>query len=256
MAPLTINHASIPAGDANTDTLLVVAGSSNGSPEGDGIVRQTTTNVYSVMTPTSFSVDDWVVAQAQNRPATCSLRLDPVLAVNGTNPPDVTVRTGVTGMTNGRLYNLGKTPRLQAYAVRGGNLTVCDLLVSDCTSTARLNDEAVWTPVAGSVVSLRAQYGRDTSGPPMDAVPDVYDQTAPVAACDWARVAAVRLALVTRNDQYEKTEVTAAAPAWSGGSDLPIDLSDGADWRHYRYKLFQTIVPIRNIVVLGARTAC
>lgn len=255
-APLTINHAGIPAGDANTDTLLMVAGSSNGSPEGDGIVRQTSTNVYSVMTPTSFAVEDWVVAQAQTRPTTCSLRMEAVQAVNGTNPPDVTVRTGVTGMSNGRLFNLGRTPRVQAYAVRGGNLTVCDLLVNDCGNTARLNDETVWVPVAGGIVSLRAQYGRDTSGPPMDAVPDVYDQTAPGNACAWARVAAVRLALVVRSDQYEKTEVTTAAPSWNGGTDLPIDLSAETDWRHYRYKIFQTTVPIRNIVVLGARTAC
>ena len=36
-APVTINHAGIPAGDANTDTLVIVSGSGNGSMEGDPV---------------------------------------------------------------------------------------------------------------------------------------------------------------------------------------------------------------------------
>src|SRR5712691_10011392 len=40
MAPVTINHPSIPAGDANTDTVMVAYGNSSGSPEGDKVITQ------------------------------------------------------------------------------------------------------------------------------------------------------------------------------------------------------------------------
>ena len=38
-APVTINHAGIPAGDPNTDTLLLVYSRTRGSPQGDRIQR-------------------------------------------------------------------------------------------------------------------------------------------------------------------------------------------------------------------------
>ena len=38
MAPVTINSASIPVGDANTDTLLIAYGNSDTIPEGNSIV--------------------------------------------------------------------------------------------------------------------------------------------------------------------------------------------------------------------------
>ena len=39
LAPMTINHASIPAGDTNTDTILVAYGNTNGTTQGDEIGR-------------------------------------------------------------------------------------------------------------------------------------------------------------------------------------------------------------------------
>lgn len=263
LAPVTINPAvaDLPAGDANTDTLLVVYGSGNGSSEGDLLMTAPgTPGVYPVRTPTSFAVGDQIIAELLPRPAVCSLILSPVAAIAGSN---VTVATNTTGMTgNSILYNLGPTPKIIGYAIRQGNLTMCDYAdaTKNCSNTASAN----WVPIANNVVSLRAQYGRDTSGPPMDAIIDIYDQTTPTTACGWSRISALRFALVTRNSQTEKTAVTTAVPTWAGSvagnpgasTSTPIDLSGNASWQNFRYRVFQTTVPLRNLVWAGVQTGC
>ena len=263
MAPVTINHPDIPAGDAGTDTLLIAYGSASGSPEGDGITAQPLAagaaaypNVYSMQTPTTFAAGDQIIATPQTRPDPCSLRMTTILSVGTGSPANVVVTAG-TGIaaTNGIVFNLGTTPRMQVYAVRSGNLTACDYSAFDCRAAANAANPSAWVSIAANIVSLRAHYGRDTSTP-VDAVVDVYDQTTPSTACNWARISAVRLVLVARSGQYEKTAVTPAAPQWAGTATDPIVLTAGANWQNYRYRTFETVVPIRNMVWTGAQSGC
>ncbi len=89
----------------------------------------------------------------------------------------------------------------------------------------------------------------------MDAIVDTYNQTTPTTECGWARMRAVQVVLVARSAQLEKDNVTAAAPAWAGSAPA-IDLSADADWQRYRYKTFETVVPLRNIAWLGVQKNC
>jgi type IV pilus assembly protein PilW len=264
MAPVTINHASIPAGDANTDTLLVVYGNANGSTQGDGITSQPATGTYAVQTPTSFVNSDRVIASPPTRASPCNLVLD---TVTGVINPNVTVATGVASMTNGTLFNLGQTPRVQVYAVRSGNLTQCDFIANDCSLAGNVANSSVWVPIANNIASMRVEYGRDTTTPTMDGFVDIYDQTAPATACTIARVSALRVVLVARSALYEKTAVTTAAPTWEGGTvqtataptnptSYPIDLTGNGTWQNYRYKVFQTVVPLRNLAWQGVQSGC
>jgi type IV pilus assembly protein PilW len=262
LAPLVINPpvALIPAGDAHTDTLLTFYGSDNGQPQGNTVYSLSGSS-YTMQAPTAFAVDDYVVAL----PGSCAadLVMTRVTAVDVTT---VTVGTAVAGATV--LYNLGKTPKIMAYAVRNAALTSCDFMAVDC----RISSAASWAAVSGNIVSLRAQYGRDTAAAgAMDGVIDVYDQTTPTTSCGWARTSAVRLALVARSSQYETQidpgtgqrvcdPVTALAgptsPTWSGNAGAPIDLTGSATWQCYRYKVFETIAPARNVVWMGVQTGC
>lgn len=264
--PVTINHASIPAGDANSDTLLVVYSNTNGAPEGELVQVQPATQTYTVATPTTagavtYAANDRVIALPQPRPTPCNVTLDTVTGT--TAPSNVTVTTGLAGMANGILYNVGTTPRVVAYAVRGGNLTACDYMASDCAATgASLTNPAIWVPIASNIVALRAQYGRDTTAP-MDAAVDLFDQTTPTTACLWTRVSAVRVAIVARSALLEKAAVTTAAPTWSGTTANPtgsqamaIDLSGATNWQNYRYKVFETLVPQRNMAWMGVQSGC
>lgn len=243
VVPAIINPATsvIPAGDANTDTLLVFYGNSNGQPHGNPITAQVGLNT-TVQLPGSFNVGDVVMAA----PDSCSANLlpRPVTAVAATT---ITAATGA-GKT---MYNLGPSPSVLAYAIRNGNLTMCDYMAANCGAGV---SAAIWVPIANNIVSLRAQYGVDTSSP-MDAVVDAFNQTTPTTLCGWVKVSAFRLALVARNSEYNKTnpdgtDVTSAAPTWDGSAGAPINLSGNAEWNHYRYKVFQTVVPMRNMTWL------
>ena len=61
---------------------------------------------------------------------------------------------------------------------------------------------------------------------------------------------------LARSAQLEKDIVTAAAPAWAGSGGNAIDVSADASWRNYRYKVFETVVPLRNVAWLGVQAGC
>lgn len=116
------------------------------------------------------------------------------------------------------------------------------------------------------IVQLQAVYGRDTSTPP-DQVADVWSADSPTTAQGWQRVVAVRVAVVARSTQNEQRPpsrsaarpadqwVTTDLPVWypDGVTSTPlrVDLAPpgtGDDWRNYRYKVFETVIPLRNLL--------
>lgn len=236
LGPVTINPATtvVPAGDANSDTLLIVYGNPDGQPEGQ------------TGTPTLAASTYYV----QSSPC---------------NPSPITLTAAAgTVAAAGTLYDLGANPRIVAYAVRNSTLTACDYVANNCSLAANLTNPAIWVPVANNVVSLRAEYGQDTTATPTAYTASTWNQTTPSTTngsafgvpCQWTRIPAVRFALVSRNVQYEKNTVTAAAPVWDGSTGTPIVLSGNTDWQNYRYKLFETVVPLRNIAWMGLQTGC
>ncbi len=259
LAPVVINSASITGQDANTDTLLLFYGNGNGSPQGDVVAA--TGNA--VQTPASFAVGDRVIDAPATRATPCNLTLDQVSALTpAVSPTTVTLASAAALPIGDTVFNLGQTYRAVGYAIRSGNLTMCDYTdaTRDCTTAG------AWVSIANNIVSLRAQYGQDTAVGAMDGVVDVYTSTnaTPTTACSWARTSAVRLSLVARSAQFEKTAVTSLAPIWegttagnpTGSTASPIVLSGNATWQNYRYKVFQTVVPLRNVSWMGVASGC
>jgi len=261
ISPVTINHARIPAGDPGSDTLLIIYGTANGASEGEIILAQNPQSTYTVSTAApsatasaAYAQNDWLIAEPQVRPSpSCDLTVERVASVAGTT---VTVPLGTPSVNNGALYNLGRLPKVLAYAVRSGNLTVCDFTANDCRVAGNVGNTAIWVPIGSNIVSLRAEYGRGTAALPSTGnIPvDTWDRTTPTTNCGWARISAVRFAVVSRSSTYDKGDgtndrfATTAAPVWAGSVGSPIDLSvTDPDWQHYRYKAFQTYVPLRNM---------
>jgi type IV pilus assembly protein PilW len=297
-APVTINPAGIPAGDTNTDTLLVVAGNGNGTVEGDVILSGAGTS-YSVHTPTAFLLNDFVVAARQTRTAgACTLNATTIASVTSSTVTVSAAAASFTVAASDRLFLLGANPVVRVYAIRNGSLTLCDWRVNDCGAAGNLGNAAIWTPLASNLVSLRAQYGRDTATAGMDGVLDVWSRTIPTTAapistnaaknmeaCALARTLAVRVVLVARSSQPEKrldgdltgtAYVTPGAPLWAGNDSVAVAI-DSAEagnvainlsqsifpvptswpmWQDFRYKVFQTIVPLRNITNQGVLEEC
>lgn len=268
VAPVVINDTDrVPAGDAHTDTLLVMSGDYGGSPEGDA-VSATGTGTVTVTTASAFAAGDALVlgpisptAQAGTE---CTLPLQKVSGLSGNTASLSAVGSG-TSSDSSAAYNLGAGFSIHAYAVRHGNLTMCDYLAHDCSTGT--DDTSVWVPVASQIVSLRAEYGHASAGTDLDArVLSDYDQTTPAGVsgattasylyCQWAHVTALRMAVVgrgtARQREVDGVPATSAAPGWDGDADAAIDLSSLSDWQDYRYRVMQTAIPLRNMLWLGA----
>jgi type IV pilus assembly protein PilW len=204
---------------------------------------------------------------------------------DGLNTPNVT-----------RVYNLGNLYRLlpggtvpvnlpvyNFYALANGSLTV--------TSQFQLaNGQPVVTSIADNIVHMRALYGLDdgindatvpynvtpTAG---DGIVDRYVDAAtfnallaavpPPVPTPWARLIAVRIAVVSRSALPEKpssgnatdpcdatpatAEPTWTGTAWAAGPfnyktrlDVSASVAAPDSWTCYRYRVFETTIPLRN----------
>lgn len=270
LLPATINPAGIaPMGtgangrDAGTDSILLMYGNSNGSVE--GITINSGAGPYAVQAPTSFAVGDFVMAARTVQPTPCSganaLVLTNVTAIAGNS---ISVGVGAAGLASALLFNLGQAPTFAGYLVRNGTLKRCDFRASDCTGG--IDDDARWVPVANSIAALRLDHGRDTTAP-VDGIVDTWDQTiaatTPVA-CGGVRISAVRVGLLARSGQFEREEITtgtvgkAPLPTWDGSVqfDLAANVAVEPNWKNYRYRVLQTVVPIRNVALVATTAGC
>jgi type IV pilus assembly protein PilW len=251
---------AIPA-DANTDTLLITYGDSNAVAEGSLITGVDTVNLnYTISGGAAasgvaavgvggrgFQNGDFVFADSGSRAATApvctALYLTQANGVNTSNVPVQSIPAGFTynavtaKINNPTLYNLGPTPHMLAYAVINSTLSVCDFAGTspqNCTIAPTAAAQNGWTQLATGIVSMKA-------------------------VC--VSPAGIRLALVARNSQYNPTPVTTAANlSWGGATAIvaatgTLGPNTQADepWMHYRYKTFETIIPIRNAIWAGAK---
>jgi type IV pilus assembly protein PilW len=168
--------------------------------------------------------------------------------------------------TGGRLYNLGAMPTVVSYRIVNSQLVARNELTPGIVG----QDFAL----ADGVVQLQAQYGYDGNGDGQVAATaavnenvvlggaDQWANNMPAAATgiDWARVIAIRLVVTARsitperpNQGSGKCETTAAFPKWiaaapPAGVDLDVSLWDPATWDCFRYRTFEVMVPLRNMV--------
>jgi type IV pilus assembly protein PilW len=109
--------------------------------------------------------------------------------------------------------------------------------------------------IVPGIINIQAQYGISATAA-SNVVTAWVDATGAYAAPTVANrnlIKAIRVAIVSRNDLLEKTDVTAGALTWAGSATTngPIDLSNNSDWKRYRYRVFETIIPLRNMIWSG-----
>lgn len=100
------------------------------------------------------------------------------------------------------------------------------------------------------IVSIQAQYGL-AANKNTNLVVQWVDPTGayadPVSLANRQLIRAIRIAVVARSGLREKENVTSNALSWAGGA---IDISDlpGSDPQKFRYRIFETVIPLRNII--------
>lgn len=134
------------------------------------------------------------------------------------------------------------------------------------------------TILADNIVSLQAQYGVAQTG---SQNADCWTNAtaagnSAVSNCgiSWvagaltgaqiSRIKAVRLVVIARSPKPEGTDVTSTCVNNAGTNNGPcawqdsatnkaplINLSGRADWQRYRYRSYQTIIPLRNVIWAG-----
>ena len=252
--------------DAGSDVLVVMGGDAVAGGVPRGLTDPGSANTLSMDNTVGISTDDLVLV-SQNGTADCLLE-----QVTGTSTKVLTV--------GGTYYTAGKTTSLQTLAAStstyvtplgnpaNGNVQFqlfgvgdsstlygYDLLQGGGTTTAQA--------LADGVIQMRALYGLDTNGDGiLDAWADPgatgYDiSTVMTTTATLRQIVAVRVSLVMRSASKERDPVSAASLTLFGDA---VDASKkslaqtvtltGADDTHYRYRVVDFTVPLRNMLLL------
>ena len=199
---------------------------------------------------------------------------------NGLHPPvqDDPNRQLYSGSEKAKVLNLGPFP---AYI----EMTVCndDESGAECPASLKRNQfvtQNLWgqmpqqQPVAEQIIHLKAEYGmddnkdcnktvvRDNCKENDDRVDRFFhpDPDFVPPAGFWKQVRSVRLAIVSRSLTPDRAPCSAtpdfdsdAYPVrWARGPNAPqgerIDVRTRADWQCFRYHVYETTVPVRNML--------
>jgi len=154
------------------------------------------------------------------------------------------------GTVKARTYSINAANDLQMVAtnVVSGAADPTEILARDIV---RMHVQYGVAPVSSQVVNEWVNASGVTWG---------STATTPTPA-NLLRIKAIRLVLVARSGKREVSNVTATCTnqaginngpcAWqdTAGNPAPlIDLSGIADWQRYRYKVYQTVIPLRNMI--------
>jgi len=215
----------------------------------------TTGSPYVVPAPVGFSPNDVVVA-VQNASCTLSTVDAGGVSVDGASGFTTLTHTPLVGdigatytAVNASLVNLGPAAGV------GRVLYTVDPATRALRTQKTLPTIDTVNPVIADVVNLKLYYGLDVNG---DGVVDTWQGAtgawAPAALAALApaqrlaamrQLLAVRVAIVTRSGQYEKDPVTTAPLSIFDGA---VTMAVSADDQHYRYKVLESTVPLRNAV--------
>ncbi len=133
------------------------------------------------------------------------------------------------------------------------------------TANSQAYLERSGAPSVADIVNIQAQYGISAASSSNQVSQWVNATGATWAApsvSDRNRIKDIHLAVVARNGLLEKDKVTSTCTtvkgtvnngpcAWDDtnvDASPAIDLSNDPNWQHYRYRVFETIIPLRNMI--------
>lgn len=268
LAPVVIDFGAT----ADSDTITVMASGKAGSsvPINLAAPHAQIDSTFTVASNFGVRVNDLLLAVPATWDASNGCSLFMATAATPTNevPHAATIGWNVssaifpsTGYAAGsRLVNLGAAPVRRRYTV---NPATWSLQMQDTMAITAAGKVRAPQDMFSQIVLVKALYGKAAvPGGPVTS----YSKDTPTTDAGWRLVRSVRVAVVARSNQYEKTEVTTDPPQWevgalaagtvacrgkAGSLCLPLTVSTSGpseEWKHYRYKIFDTVVPLRNVV--------
>lgn len=246
-------------GANGSDTIAIRAGDAmRGGVPARMEAGGTSGNVVEVNSSLNCAVDD--VALVINPAGTLNCNMTRVSAINVTTVTKITLGATTNVAVGNSIACLGVWNEFKYTIDANNQLTRTGSLVAGVPSSTAV-------PIVSDIVNIQAQYGVSPN-PNDNKINQWVDATGawanPITSTDNRnRIKAVRIAIVARSGLLERNNVTnlcssltAANPtglcAWDGSttnSTAPaIDLSADANWQRYRYRVYESIIPIRNII--------
>ena len=150
------------------------------------------------------------------------------------------------------LFNLGN-PTWRTYSIGSNKLQFMEVM----TATGGPTAAGGAIPIIDDIVDLQAQYGKDTDD---NGIVETWNTVQPTSGAQWQQVLAVRVTVLARSGNYERPEVaggpceattTDNRPKWGDEialQDFPTLMVAGALPSCYKYRAFETIIPLRNMI--------
>lgn len=271
MAPVLIGQGQ--SADGISDVIMVMSG----SDAAGGVPRQVTTpggsNTLVLNNTVGFSNSDLVVVSQSGIPdclleevssiSTPTLNLAGVYYTSGST----TTITTLSGSTSSYVTPLGNAAINNLQFLLFGVDTTHTLYSYDLLQNQNLVQSPgsgdVATAIADGVYQMQAIYGIDTNG---DGTQDTWASpgdtnytinTLMLNPATMESIVSVRISLLVRGEYYDKNVVTPATITMfngltnAAGTSLSQVVNIGATDQHYRYRLFEFTVPLRNMILLA-----
>jgi type IV pilus assembly protein PilW len=169
--------------------------------------------------------------------------------------------------TNSLVFRIGSTKsggvHSATYSINAENSLQVDLATSNAASSTEI--------LSSEIVALQAQYG--VSANKTDRTVDewvngtgaTWGAAALTANTSGAidsrqKIKAIRFAVVARSSKRDAALVSNACTdsggailfygpcSWDGGPAIVLGSASDTEWQHYRYRVYQTVVPMRNVL--------
>lgn len=281
MAPAPPAARMIPVlitdgGGGASDSITVIYGTAAGIGDSVGFsgAAGTHTTTIPVSSTFGFNLNDYVLAVDQ---AGVPCAIEQISAAPAAIPGPITVTAlDAAYSANAFLLNLGPGPTGAADPnTNGPVMTEFAVLNSPAGSTSfslaaldllgRPPGAGAPTVLVDNVVNIQAQYGVDTTN---DGVIDAWMEptglwaATALTSVQIEQIKAIRVGMVVRSGLMEKstggactTTLAAPVPLPAVAAAIPaepaapeMDTSGIPNFGCYRYKVFETVIPLRNII--------
>ncbi|HEY1437217.1 MAG TPA: PilW family protein [Casimicrobiaceae bacterium] len=215
---------------------------------------------YVVHAPIGFRVGDIVVAISPGAPGTGTCAISSVTAVSAPSagPPDESAGQVTIAHTNAPVAFTD-----DAFLLNMGAPSNVQRVLYDVDANGVLHSTSLWdavgapvsqppNPLASNIVNMKLLYGIDNNG---DGVLDTW--VAPTGAWSDAsvlaadaptlrKIKAVRLGIIVRGEQWDRDAPDVTARLFDDA--IPFSQTFVASGGNYRYRWYETIIPLRNPV--------
>lgn len=244
MAPVTI----IDGGATGSDTVTMMRGtdflgsipatitSSMPQPSAELNVNRTTGFIDGSLILVSQGSNCTVMQVTQVQDAALKIQHNP-----GSSGPSYNPSSSFYNTSPGNTWPSFSTG---AKVLNFGSLVVNTYSIDANKSLQMADKSATVTTLVKDIVSLQAQYGIADAGSQNVNAWVNADATSGFDTLDSdkvKRIKAVRITVVARSGKKEAGNVTTSAPGGVNISTLP-------DWQKYRYRVYTTIIPLRNVI--------